>query len=173
MGYIERNLIPGEQIVYRTGLHWSVLIGPVSLAAAFLAGGIALSIYSYGNSGLKGPSGPVLGAIGLLLILAIATFLSGIVRRNSTEMAVTNKRVVAKAGLATRRTFELLLSKIESIGVDESLTGRMLGFGTVIIHGTGGTPETFPKIAHPFEFRKQVQQHIELYQQPSPPAPLG
>ena len=53
---------------------------------------------------------------------------------------------------------------MESIGVEESVMGRMLGFGTVIIHGTGGTPEVFNIIAHPLEFRTQVQQQIEKSQ---------
>ena len=81
--------------------------------------------------------------------------------RNATEMTVTNKRVFVKVGLAARRTIELLLSRVESIGVEESVMGRMLGYGTVIVHGTGGTPEVFNMIAHPLEFRTQVQQQIE------------
>lgn len=52
----------------------------------------------------------------------------------------------------------LLLPKVESNGVDESIFGRMLGYGTVIVRGTGGTFETFDKIAHPNELRRQVQQ---------------
>ncbi len=146
---------------------------------------LALSIYTYsdksptGNtSGATGPSGVLLAIVGILSIAAAVTIISGIVRRNATEMAVTNKRVIVKTGIASRRTFEMLLSKIESIGVQESVMGRMFGFGTVTIRGTGGTPDSFAKIAHPLEFRKQVQQHIEIYQQQAPasaapPAPLG
>ena len=76
-------------------------------------------------------------------------------------MTVTNKRVFVKVGLAARRTIELLLSRVESIGVEESVMGRMLGYGTVIVRGTGGTPEVFNIISHPLEFRTQVQQQIE------------
>lgn len=79
----------------------------------------------------------------------------------ATEMAVTNKRVIIKTGLVTRRTFELLLSKVESIGVKEGLMGRWLGYGLVIVKGTGGTPERFKNIALPQEFRRQVQQAEE------------
>ena len=68
------------------------------------------------------------------------------------------KRVLIKTGLFSRRSIEVLLPKVESIGVDESVFGRMLGYGTVIVRGTGGTFETFDKIAHPGELRKQVQQ---------------
>jgi hypothetical protein len=52
----------------------------------------------------------------------------------------------------------VLLPKVESIGVDESLFGRMLGYGTVIVRGMGGSFETFDKIVHPNELRRQVQQ---------------
>jgi hypothetical protein len=43
----------------------------------------------------------------------------------------------------------------------------MLGFGTVIIRGTGGTPEVFEKIAHPLEFREQVQSQIASATKPA------
>jgi uncharacterized membrane protein YdbT with pleckstrin-like domain len=76
-------------------------------------------------------------------------------------MAVTNRRVVVKTGLASRKTIEMMLSKVESIEVSESTGGRMLGYGTVVVIGTGGTSEPFHKVAHPLEFRNQVQQQIE------------
>ena len=82
-------------------------------------------------------------------------------------MAVTDKRVIVKVGVASRTTFELLLSKVESIGVEESMMGRILGYGTVVVRGTGGTPEPFDRVAHPIEFRKQVQQRIEKSQEKS------
>src|SRR5260370_22928224 len=75
-------------------------------------------------------------------------------------MAVTNKRVIVKSGLADRRTIELLLPRIESIAVEEPAMGRLLGYGTVIVRGTGGTPEVFPQIARPLEFREQGQRQI-------------
>jgi uncharacterized membrane protein YdbT with pleckstrin-like domain len=96
-----------------------------------------------------------------LLVCGIVTILMGMVRRNATEMAVTNRRVVIKTGLASRKTIEMLLNKVESIEVSETAFGRMLGYGTIVVIGTGGTPEPFHKVAHPLEFRSQVQQQIE------------
>jgi uncharacterized membrane protein YdbT with pleckstrin-like domain len=81
-------------------------------------------------------------------------------RRTATEMAVTNKRVIVKTGLAERRTTEILLSRIESVVVDEPPLGRILGYGTVIVRGIGGTPEVFQNIQHPLQFREQVQTQI-------------
>ncbi len=72
----------------------------------------------------------------------------GAIRRNSTEMGVTNRRVVVKTGLASRKTIEMLLNKIESIEVNESGMGRMLGYGSITLIGTGGTSEVFHQIGN-------------------------
>jgi uncharacterized membrane protein YdbT with pleckstrin-like domain len=93
----------------------------------------------------------------LLVVAAAVTLAVGIVRRNATEIVVTNRRLLIKTGILRRATTELLLSKVESVGVDEPLFGRMLGYGTVIVRGTGGTPEAFERVANPIEFRKQIQ----------------
>jgi uncharacterized membrane protein YdbT with pleckstrin-like domain len=96
-----------------------------------------------------------------LLVCGVVAILMGMVRRNATEMAVTNRRVVIKTGLASRKTIEMLLNKVESIEVSETAFGRMLGYGTIVVIGTGGTPEPFHNMANPLEFRSQVQQQIE------------
>jgi uncharacterized membrane protein YdbT with pleckstrin-like domain len=101
------------------------------------------------------------GGAAILLISGLVVILAGLVRRNATEMAVTNRRVVIKTGLASRKTIEMLLNKVESIEVSETTVGRMLGYGTIVVIGTGGTPEPFHKVAHPLQFRSQVQQQIE------------
>lgn len=81
--------------------------------------------------------------------------------RKLVEMGFTSKRVITKSGILSRRTLELLLTKVESIGIEEGLLGRMLGYGTAIVRGTGGTPEPVKNIASPLEFRRQAQQQIE------------
>ena len=100
------------------------------------------------------------GAV-VLFITGIIVILVGTVRRNATEMAVTNRRVVIKTGLASRKTIEMMLNKVESIEVSETAFGRMLGYGTIAVIGTGGTLEPFHNIARPLEFRSQVQQQVE------------
>ena len=76
----------------------------------------------------------------------------------TSEFAVTNKRVIMKTGWISRQVLELNLHKIESVNVDQSLLGRLLGYGTITIIGTGGTRETFDRIAHPLAFRKAFQE---------------
>lgn len=65
-----------------------------------------------------------------------------------------------KTGLIARRTLELNLSKVESVGVNQTIFGRILGFGDVVIIGTGGSRETFMDIRKPTEFRKKFQESI-------------
>jgi len=151
MSYVEKNLISGEKLVYRTGIHWVVLFWPVVFAVLLAGGGAGVYIY---RNDFVWIAAAMAGIAAIILLVAI-------VRRNSTEMAVTNRRVIIKTGIMSRRSLEIMLPKVESIGIDESAGGRMLGYGTVTIHGTGGTPEPFPLIAHPGEFRKQVQQQID------------
>ena len=164
VSYIDKHLIDGETVVYTTRLHWIVLIGPVLLGAMFGASGAALLLYYSNGAGAGAGTGmatPMMALGAALLFVAAIFILRGVLKRNATEMSVTNKRIVVKVGLAARRTVEMLLSRVESIGVEESVTGRMLGYGTVIVRGTGGTPESFYTIAHPLDFRTQVQQQIE------------
>ncbi len=161
MGYIDENLISGEKILYRTRLHWIVMIVPI-LAGLFLdLIGITCLIGSRTNATKSIPATGMVG-IGLLFLIGGAVIISwGFWHRSSTEMAVTNKHVLIKVGMVSRNTTEMMLSKIESVNVHQSILGRMLNFGTITVRGTGGTPEPFPKIGHPVEFRRQVQQELD------------
>ena len=122
MGYVEENLIAGEQVTYRAELHWVVFVS--------------------------------LKALLTLFILPLAA-------RATSEFAVTNRRVIIKVGLISRRTVELKLEKIESIGVDQTIMGRIFGYGTITVKGTGGTSEPFSGIARPLAFRKAVDEASE------------
>jgi len=165
MSYVEKHLLEGETVVYETRLHWMVLIGPVVLAALFGSTGVGMFVLSARATGDRSSAhAPTLILGAAFFAMALLFLVRGILMRSATEMTVTNKRVFIKVGLAARRTVELLLSRVESIGVEESVLGRTLGYGTVIVHGTGGTPEVFNKIARPLEFRTQVQQQIEKSQ---------
>jgi len=118
---------------------------------AFFAGGLMAT-----RNGGRYEGAMAWGALALLG--AVALIAGGIIRRLATEVAVSNRRVLIKTGLLSRRSIEVLLPKVESIGVDESFLGRILGYGSVVLRGTGGTFEAFDKIAHPNELRRQVQQ---------------
>jgi uncharacterized membrane protein YdbT with pleckstrin-like domain len=161
MSYVEKNLMEGEKVAYATRLHWIVLVGPLVLCALFGVPGIALVVAANRSRDPGASPQAMMIAGAALLVIAVVILIRGILTRNAVQMAVTNKRVIAKVGVVTRRTVDLLLSRVESVGVEESVLGRMLGYGTVVLRGTGGTPESFTKIASPLEFRTQVQQQID------------
>jgi uncharacterized membrane protein YdbT with pleckstrin-like domain len=168
MGYVDRNLVAGETLLYRTRHHWLVLLGPSFGGLLLLVPGIALlveAIATRDTAGLAVGSATIspkmLVACGAVLVVAaVMAFSYGVAKRNATEMAVTNRRVLIKTGMTSRRTLDLMLSRVESIGVEETTMGRMLGYGSVVVRGTGGTPEPFLMIAHPQEFRRAVQEQI-------------
>lgn len=88
----------------------------------------------------------------------LSLFIAPLIDKLIDEFAITNKRVIIKTGLISRRTIELNLSKIESVNVDQSILGRILGYGSLQIVGTGGTKEIFPNIQRPLTFRKKFQE---------------
>jgi acyl-coenzyme A synthetase/AMP-(fatty) acid ligase len=163
MSYVDSNLVPGETVIYQTRLHWIVMFGHIIVGCLLFAlPGALLLYYAFSHPGFEHRTLQIMNGTGVaLLICAVVAILMGMVRRNATEMALTSRRVVIKMGLASRKTLEMLLNKVESIEVSETAFGRMLGYGTIVVIGTGGTTEPFYKVAHPLEFRSQVQQQIE------------
>ena len=85
-------------------------------------------------------------------------FIAPPIDKYTDEFAITNKRVIIKTGLISRKTFEMNHSKIESVNVDQGILGRILGYGTIRIVGSGGTREVFPNIRKPLDFRKKFQE---------------
>ena len=81
-----------------------------------------------------------------------------LIDRRTSEFAITNKRVIMKVGLIRRKALEMNISKVESVNVDQSIMGRILGYGTITVIGTGGTRESFRGISKPMEFRRVFQE---------------
>lgn len=153
MASLDSQLLPGERIVHRARPHWVLFLGPLCLAIAGAALGAALEYFA-GDYWYVGAA-----VVGLALVLALGPA----IRYAGSEYAVTDKRVLARLGIIERHSLETLLSKIEAIGVEQGVAGRLLGYGTITITGTGGTRETLELIPAPLEFRRQVQgQIVEL-----------
>jgi uncharacterized membrane protein YdbT with pleckstrin-like domain len=146
MSYIDGNLLPGEQVVYRTRLHWLLFLGPVIFTVVVL-----LPIAWVLSTGTWSTFEWIPLALGFSVLLA--TF----IKRQSSDFAVTNKRVMMKVGVFSTRSVELLLNKIEAIAVNQSFIGRIFGYGDIVVTGSGGTRESFSHIQGPLEFRRAVQ----------------
>lgn len=155
MSYLDDHLLDGESIVYRARLHWTIFWASILVVLLGAALTVVLRIYEpeywYLGAGLAG--------IGLLLAIG------PLIRYVGTEFAVTNKRVLSKTGFIQRESDETLLSKVEAIAVDQTILGRLLGYGTLRITGSGGTEDAFPRIAHPLEFRRQIQGQVVAFEE--------
>jgi uncharacterized membrane protein YdbT with pleckstrin-like domain len=147
---VERHLLPGERVLYKTRLHWVLFAKPVLVV---LAGAILAVLLRQ----VQDP--PWLWMIGgaLALVGLIWSFVH-YVEVMTSEFAVTTSRLIFKVGLISRYTTELLLSKVESIGVQQGLVGRVLNYGDLTVTGTGGAREVFRRVRDPIGFRNHVQQ---------------
>jgi len=149
MGYIDKNLLPGETVEYRARLHPVIFLQ----SALFAVVGVAFVVY-----GLSNPAMAAFWMLGVVFLLyAAGVGVGRAILYTSSEFAITNKRVLIKVGFIHRHTLEMLLAKVETVRVDQGLVARLLGYGTIVVTGTGGTNEPFTSIADPLEFRKQVQ----------------
>ncbi len=144
MGYIESNLLKGEEIVAKAKIHWAVFIP----AIVFLI--IALLIFSKGDYEI----------FVILFGVFILALLKGLIVFKTNELAITNQRIIGKKGLISRETAELKYEKIESISVAQSILGRILKFGTIVVRGTGGTAVSFQFVANPVAFKNKAMEKI-------------
>jgi uncharacterized membrane protein YdbT with pleckstrin-like domain len=152
MRYVRRVLQPGETIVYATKLHWLIYIHTILLAiACIILAGAAIATSDSQNISLA------LGiAAVIFILLALSAGLRAFIRRATTELAVTDHRVIYKSGLLSRHTIEMNRDKVESVDVDQSLLGRIFGYGTVVVRGTGGSLEPIRNIGDPLTFRTYI-----------------
>jgi membrane protein YdbS with pleckstrin-like domain len=155
MSYLDDHLLDGEHIVYRARLHWTIFITPIIVVLLGVALGIVLWTYEPAYWFL----GAILAGIGLLLAIG------PLINYTSSDFAVTNKRVLSKTGFIERESDETLLSKVEAVSVDQGVLGRVLGFGTVTITGSGGTEDSFPRISDPLELRRQIQSQVVAFEE--------
>ena len=93
---------------------------------------------------------------GRLGLLGAVSAIAALIERATTELAVTDRRVIYKTGIFQRHSMEMNLSKVETVGVNQSILGRLLGYGTVIVRGTGGSFEPIPFIGDPLTFRSHI-----------------
>ena len=151
MKYVEQVLQPGERVVYATSLHWLVYLRAIVLVALAVACLVAAADTSRREVVL---AFEIIAA--LFALLAIISAFGALIRRATTELAVTDRRVIFKTGIFQRHSMEMNRSKVETVGVNQSILGRILGYGTVIVRGTGGSFEPIPFIGDPLTFRSHI-----------------
>ena len=128
MSYIEKSLGQGETLIMRARFHWWYTFKAL-LALVFLG----------------------------IFIVGIFIFFSMMLKKWSTEIGVTTHRFVKKTGLFTLATYEIALPNIEGVKVEQTLWGRILGYGHLRIEGTGVDAVEIPDIADPIGFRAAIE----------------
>jgi uncharacterized membrane protein YdbT with pleckstrin-like domain len=150
--YIDEILQPGEKVLYSTNAHW------IFYLPAF--GAWILTAVLFVVSGLVPPLLVACWvAAAIAAVLALYWTFKAWFHRLTTETDVTNMRVVHKTGFIKRRTFEMALSKVESVDVTQSILGRILNYGDVTINGVGEGTQTIRTIASPLAFRNSITTH--------------
>jgi uncharacterized membrane protein YdbT with pleckstrin-like domain len=148
MRYIDEILQPGETVLFSGTVHWIIYVPAALLLLLALA---ALTQASQQGAGMVwSVAAAALAAFGGFMALS-AWF-----RRWTTEVDVTDRRIVYKRGFIRRHTIEVNMDKVESVDVDQSVLGRIFDFGDITIHGTGDTIDPMRGIGSPLDFRNKV-----------------
>jgi uncharacterized membrane protein YdbT with pleckstrin-like domain len=152
VAYVNSVLQPGETVKVIGRLHWTIFLRAVLLAA------VAVALMVHGESSTVslsiGRTFIYLGWVGLAV--AAILFLHAAFRRWTTELSVTTHRVIYKRGFIRRHTVEMNMDKVETVNVDQSIMGRILGYGTIHVLGTGQGIESLHGIGAPIAVRNAI-----------------
>lgn len=157
MRYIDQTLSDGEEIVAERRLHWIVYVPGVILLLMAVVGVLLAT-----RGELSGIAQLV---IGLLAFLGCTNLIAAFIRRRTTELAVTNLRVVAKRGLIRRDVIEIDLSKLEGFDLRQPVMGRLLGYGTLLFRGTGAGISPMTDVDDPVEFARAGRDMLRVYRE--------
>jgi uncharacterized membrane protein YdbT with pleckstrin-like domain len=147
MSYIDKNLLTGEQIIYRTKKHLIIFITPVIWTLALLICLMNSNPFVVKFSILPG-------------IVALGSWLNTLLIYVTSEFVITNKRIMMKEGFFVRHSNEIRLSTVAQVSVTQSLIGQLLDYGAVFINAFGAETDSFTAINHPIQFQKLVQEQL-------------
>jgi uncharacterized membrane protein YdbT with pleckstrin-like domain len=150
MSYVAAVLQPGEHVKAVGRLHWIIFLRAFGLAAI---GFVLLMLAREASQQIRDV---VIIAAGILFVLALLSFLHASFQRSITELAVTDHRVIYKRGFLRRHTVEMNMDKVETVDVDQSVLGRLLGFGSIRVRGTGHGIENLQRVASPLRLRNAI-----------------
>lgn len=163
MSYVDDNLGKNEKVLLKARVSWGIFLPAIISFAIVVI--YRLLMAKMVGSPQENPIGNALIILIFLFLLlwVFAAAIKALIFLLTSEFAVTNRRLIAKYGFIRRHTVEMLLLKVESVSVQQSIYGRIFNFGTLIITGTGGTRERFFAISKPLETRKKVNEILEWH----------
>jgi uncharacterized membrane protein YdbT with pleckstrin-like domain len=151
MSYVQTVIKPDERILATGHMHWIVYArGTITLLVALVV--LLLPVTD--------AIAPLLRIVGwLLVVVALVLLFQAWFLQWTTEIAVTNLRVIQKRGFIRRVTGEMNMNKVESVIVDQTLFGRLFDYGSIVVRGTGSGIEGLHFIARPIELRSTIVVH--------------
>jgi hypothetical protein len=157
--YVAKNLGKDETINYSATVslwrYWfSFLIGGFLAFVALL--GLAASLSSKSGAGVLGSKLET-----AILLIALGIIAWPLIARKSTELVITSKRLIAKFGVTSTQSIEIRFDRIETVRVKQSLMGRILDYGDIVVTGTGSTFDPIPNISKPMKFRAALNDAME------------
>ena len=159
--YIAKNIGPGETVRYTAKLslcrYCLYFIGGTLLGLPVLLG-LITALFSSTNS----PPPGMTTALVVVLLFVVVVFVWPFIARSSTELAITDKRLIVKYGLLSTHSIEIRFNKIETVRVSQGLVGKIFKYGDVIVTGTGSTFDPIRSIKNPMGFRAALSQAMEV-----------
>ena len=141
MSYIDENLIDNEKVIHRGKLHFmSFLPGVMIIILGVLFGGTEFG--------------------GFIIFFGVLAFIASLINYIKSEYGVTNKRVIMKTGALRKKVVDLQYSQLESVQYNQGILGGILGYGQIVITGSGGTKFKFPNISNANEFKNKAQNEL-------------
>ena len=150
MTYYTKVLRPDEAVTYVGRLHWTIY------RHAILFGILTMIVAVIGFDQDLDYRFVAVVATAVMALLTVISFLRSWFIRMTTEIVVTDKRVIHKVGWLSRHTEEINVSKVETVDVSQGILERLLGSGTVLIRGIGGSWEPLRRVASPLELRNAI-----------------
>jgi uncharacterized membrane protein YdbT with pleckstrin-like domain len=112
-----------EQVCLDARRHGIVLVRPLSRAAALAVLGVVAIVLGWPAS--------LAGAVLLVVAAGVATL--AVWRWDRTHVVVTTEKVFVVHGVVRKRAAAVRLARIGTVEVEQSLPGRLLGYGTVVL----------------------------------------
>lgn len=148
MGYIEKNLMSGEQIVYEARQHWIIYLKPFLLLL------IAIGLFVIPTKDMA-----LLMQVCMSVVLLVVAAIWAVNIYGGRKYILTNRRLILKRGILRRESTDLVLRRCEGVSISQTILGRMLNYGDVNV-STGEVANKFVQIENPVQFSSQINQQI-------------
>jgi len=175
MSYARNLLARGEEVVYESRQHWFAIVARTWLFIVLAV--IALAVVIFLVSGAEpfvnqtvDQVVTLLAIVGLLLAVGWVGFT--LWDWHNQEWLITTRRVIRAEGVLNKRVTDSSLEKINDAQLDQSMFGRIFGFGTLDIltaaeeFNAGSNIADFPMIADPIDFKKAMFDQKQMLENP-------